>query len=212
MDRRSASSVHMAASLVALMMLLAAPVGAGRQLIAPQRDPSKELAVGKMLVAARSVSDRNFGESVVLLFSYSPDGAAGIILTHETAVTVSRILPDLSLPSGPAPTVFLGGPVAITEVRGLVRATTAPSEAHRLLSDVYLLGTAEALARTIEADASATRIRLYVGYAGWAPGQLEHEIQRGDWHIVAGDSGVVFDPHPDTLWRREIRLADVLAA
>jgi putative transcriptional regulator len=57
-----------------------------------------------------------------------------------------------------------------------------------------------------------TRMRLYAGYAGWAPGQLEREILRGNWLIVDGDGAVVFDANPDTLWRREIKLADVVAA
>jgi putative transcriptional regulator len=125
---------------------------------------------------------------------------------------VSRALPDLPMPDGPSPVLFLGGPVAMTEVRALVRSSAPVTGAHRVLKDVVLLTTVEAMEREVEAGALMTRIRLYAGYAGWAPGQLEREVLRGRWLIVDGDGDVVFDPNPDTLWRREIRLADVIAA
>jgi putative transcriptional regulator len=206
-------------SVAALCVIVAAMTAASGSLIAggpsvatAQRRPAKELAAGKMLVATRTMNDGRFAESVVLLFAYSPDGAAGLVVNRRTNVPMQRILPDLAVPNGPALEVFVGGPVALTDIRALVRASVAPADAHRVLNDVFLLTTAEAIDRETEAGALTTRLRLYAGYAGWAPGQLEREVLRGSWHIVEGDSGVVFDTNPDTLWRREIRLADVIAA
>jgi putative transcriptional regulator len=57
---------------------------------------------------------------------------------------------------------------------------------------------------------TADRLRLYSGYAGWSPGQLEREIQRGDWYITAGDSKVIFATDPERVWRRQLELVDVL--
>jgi putative transcriptional regulator len=165
-----------------------------------------------MLVAARTMSDSLFAHSVILLFSYSSDGAAGLVINKQSRVPVSRVLPDLPMPDGPAPILFLGGPVALTDVRALVRSAQAPPDARRLVKDVFLLTTAEAIDRETETGAPMTRMRLYAGYAGWAPGQLEREILRGNWLIVDGDGDVVFDANPDTLWRREIKRADVAAA
>jgi putative transcriptional regulator len=204
-----------AALCVVIATVIAAPrvvVGARSSVAAAQRQPAKELAAGKMLVAARTMSDSLFADSVILLFSYSSDGAAGLVINKQSRVPVSRVLPDLPMPDGPAPILFLGGPVALTDVRALVRSAQAPPDARRLVKDVFLLTTAEAIDRETETGAPMTRMRLYAGYAGWAPGQLEREILRGNWLIVDGDGDVVFDANPDTLWRREIKRADVAAA
>jgi putative transcriptional regulator len=210
---------HMHRRITALCIIVAAIVAApgfvvrtAPILAAAQRRPVKELAAGKMLVAARTMSDSLFADSVILLFAYSPDGAAGLVVNRRSAMPVSRALPDLPMPDGPSPVLFLGGPVAMTEVRALVRSSAPVTGAHRVLKDVVLLTTVEAMEREVEAGALMTRIRLYAGYAGWAPGQLEREVLRGRWLIVDGDGDAVFDPNPDTLWRREIRLADVIAA
>ena len=210
---------HVPGSIAALCMVVAtiaaAPVvvvGGAPSASPAQRRPTKELAAGKMLVAARTMGDSLFADSIILLFAYSSDGAAGLVVNRRSAVPVPRVLPDLPMPDGPSPVLFLGGPVALTEVRALVRASTPVTGAHRILTDVFLLTTTEAMDREVEAGALMTRIRLYAGYAGWAPRQLEREVLRGSWLIVDGDGDVVFDPNPDTLWRREIRLADVMAA
>jgi putative transcriptional regulator len=205
-------------SIAALCLVVATIIASGlvaraaSSAAAPQRRPARELAAGKMLVAARTMGDGTFAGSVILLFAYSPDGAAGLVINKRSTVPVSRALPDLRMPNGPAPVLFLGGPVAMTDVRALVRASAPLASAHRILKDVFLLTTTEAMDREVEGGALMTRIRLYAGYAGWAPGQLEREVLRGSWLIVDGDGDVVFDPNPDTLWRREIRLADVIAA
>lgn len=204
-----------AALCVVIATAIAAPgvvIGARSTVAAAQRQPAKELAAGKMLVAARTMSDSLFADAVILLFSYSPDGAAGLVINKQSRVPASRVLPDLPMPEGPAPILFLGGPVALTDVRALVRSAHAPPDAHRVVKDVFLLTTTDAIDREVEAGAPMTRMRLYAGHAGWAPGQLEREILRGNWLIVDGDGDVVFDANPDTLWRREIKRADVVAA
>jgi putative transcriptional regulator len=55
------------------------------------------------------------------------------------------------------------------------------------------------------------RFRVYVGYAGWGPGQLDSETAQGAWHVLDGDGDVVFDPEPDSTWQRQIRLAEALS-
>jgi putative transcriptional regulator len=73
-----------------------------------------------------------------------------------------------------------------------------------------LFGSRNALEQAIDAGVTADRLRVYLGYSGWSPGQLEREIARGDWRIVAGDSEIIFSPEPEGIWRRLIRLTDVL--
>jgi putative transcriptional regulator len=185
------------------------PTTAG-SLQANPRDPVGALATGKLLVATRSLADRTFAESVVLLFSYAKDGAAGLVLNRPSSVPLARALPDLAIPKGGTPVVFFGGPVALTGVRALLRSRDGRIDGYRVLPDVYLLGTREAVDGAVADGITADRLRLYAGYAGWGAGQLEREVRRRDWFVLDGDSEIVFDAHPETLWRREIRLTDVI--
>ena len=105
---------------------------------------------------------------------------------------------------------FAGGPVTPNEVRGLSRSPLFRNDAYRVLSDLVLFGSRDALEQAIAAGATADRLRVYLGYSGWSPGQLERETARGDWHVMAGDSAMVFSPEPEGVWRRLIRLTDVL--
>jgi putative transcriptional regulator len=171
------------------------------------------LAVGNLLVAAREIGDPNFRETVVVLVSYGTKaGAAGFVVNRRTDVPVRRVLPDLLIPRGTQPVAYDGGPVSRKEPRGLWRSPLPLDVANRVLPDTVLLGSPAALDQAIAAGATGDQLRVYLGYAGWSPGQLEREIARGDWHVMPGDSAIVFSPEPEGVWRRQIRLADVIIA
>jgi len=201
--------VPLSALVLAWILLVArTPVAADGQVRAPVGD----LAASKLLVADRDVGDPTFARTVVLLLVYRAEGgAAGVILNRPTSLPIPQVLPDLPAPDDPAQQVFFGGPVEPSSVRALTVSAVDQFGALPVLPDVGLLGTA-ALARAIERGLTADRLRVYAGYAGWSPGQLEGEVRRGDWHILDGSSAVVFDDEPDTIWQRQIRLTDVIAA
>jgi putative transcriptional regulator len=73
---------------------------------------------------------------------------------------------------------------------------------------VHLVTTKEVLEKTLP-SADATRLHVYLGYAGWAVGQLEQEVELGAWYIFRGDAATVFDSEPDTLWSRLIRQTEL---
>jgi putative transcriptional regulator len=212
---------HLSATVaVAVAIALAAgPAGlevrdeaAARPALQRGRGAVPALSAGSFLVAARKLADPNFAQSVVLLFAYSPrDGAAGLIVNRRTNVSVRRVVPELVAPRGLEPVVFFGGPVSAPEVRGLLRLPAFGIEARRILPDVALLMSIEAIEQAAEAGATIDRLRLYSGYAGWSPGQLEREFERGDWHLSTGDASLVFAVDPEAVWRRQIQLTDVLA-
>ncbi len=181
----------------------ALPLQPGRDVVVPQ------LAAGKLLVAARNLPDPNFTDTVVLLVQYSRDGAAGLVLNRPSDVPLARALPGVEPPAGAA-TAFIGGPVAQDTVLALSRAAC---DACPLVGrDVYLVNTPEALQGRLAAGADASRLRVFVGYAGWGGGQLEAEARRGSWRVLEADARVVFDPDPETLWRRLIRRTEAVLA
>jgi putative transcriptional regulator len=133
--------------------------------------------MGRMLVATAKSQDRDLGRSVVLVIHCDIDGVMGLVVNHP----VSRTNP---------PTWF-GGPIPM-DVRELFRSRVKPEGAERIFGDVYLT-------RKIDDRAGS---RVYAGYAGWSLAQWNDEVARGLWKIVPASSDLVFDAHPETLWRR----------
>jgi len=179
---------------------LAAP--AGRQL---RSHAVKELAAGKLLVAARGLPDPNFAETVILLADHSAESAMGLVLNRRTEVSVARLFPNLKGARKQSARVFMGGPVSTDGVLALLRSTAATADSRRVIDDVQLIATQEGLEMQIAAGAEPRRLRVYVGYAGWGPGQLERETLHGAWNVLSAEAAVVFDPEPESLWQRQVR-------
>jgi putative transcriptional regulator len=176
-----------------------------------QRGAVKNLKAGRLLIASRNLPDPNFAATVILLAEYGKDGAMGLIVNRRTDVTLARIFPDLR-PSDSGATAFFGGPVSVSAVLALLRSTSARADSRHVVGDVYLVNTSDALKQTLAAGEGPRRFRVYVGYSGWGPGQLEHETNEGSWFVVDGDPDIVFDPDPESIWRRQIRRAEALSA
>ena len=163
-----------------------------------------ELAAGKCLVAARNLPDPHFGGSVVLLADYGKEGAMGLILNVPTEVPVSRVLGDMKGSRDRSEAVYFGGPVAKAGVVALLRARAAVSDSRRVIDGVHMITSREALESALASGAKPNELRVYLGYSGWGPGQLEIEMARGAWHVLPADADLVFDPEPHSVWRRQI--------
>jgi putative transcriptional regulator len=186
------------------------PHTAAAALAAGQLQPGavKALARGRILVAGRDLGDPNFAESVVFLAEYSAQGAMGLILNRKSDVPLSQLLPDLPKAPAAPPVVFLGGPVQSAGVLALLQSDAPRKDTTRIIGDVYEVGTPALLGELIAAGTAPDRLRVYFGYAGWAPGQLENETRAGAWLVLDGGAAIVFDTDPESLWRRLIPRAD----
>jgi putative transcriptional regulator len=142
-----------------------------------QIGPTNAPAVGGILVATDKSHDPDLAQSVVVVIHSDRDGAMGLILNR---------------PRGKS--IYFGGPIDLG-VRALFRSRTRPPDGERIVNDVYMV----AKESSIPKDAMA---RVYAGYVGWSAQQLTDEIARGLWTVVPARAAIVFDPHPDTLWRR----------
>jgi putative transcriptional regulator len=71
--------------------------------------------------------------------------------------------------------------------------------------EIHVVGSGQLMRRWLAADSDASRVRVFLGYAGWGPGQLEGEWKAGVWHVLEADADAVFDPDPATIWERLVR-------
>ena len=186
-------------------LLLLAPV--------PAFGESDDLAVGRLLIASRDLGDPNFVKTVILLVHYDEDkGAVGLVINRRTDVPISRVFHDLKEASGRGDPVYIGGPVELNSVMALLKSTAKPNDASRVFNDVYLISSKDQLTQTLGSRAEAAVFHTYIGYAGWGPAQLEHEVQLGAWHIMPAEAGLVFHSDPDSVWDRLIRRTETQIA
>jgi putative transcriptional regulator len=156
------------------------------------------------LVAAPPLVDPNFAHSLVLLIAHGEEGALGIVINHEVSVgTVGELLEQLALgdPAAHREPIHLGGPVH-QEMGWIVYRPTSVDELEgesRLSSEVAVSPSREVLA-AIGRDDGPQRFDVYVGCAGWGPGQLEEEVRQGAWLPVALDPAIVFDVPAGERW------------
>jgi putative transcriptional regulator len=96
----------------------------------------------------------------------------------------------------------------LQNVVGLLKASVMPEGALHVFGKLYLISTRLLLEKTLAERSGPGEFRVYLGYCGWGPGQLENEIRQRVWHVfagnVAGNQDLVFDSEPDTLWSRLI--------
>lgn len=168
----------------------------------PQRN--EPLAPGRLLVATPHLSGPIFGQTVVLLLDYDATGAMGVILNRPTSLSLSEVFPNVEDLKARKDRVYLGGPVAPSSMAFLIRAEKKPPESHHLMDDIHMSGSALALEHVVKSKTPPNQFHAFVGYSGWAPQQLDGEVQRGDWWVVPAEPRLIFDTEPDELWQKMI--------
>ncbi len=177
---------------------------------ADQPQSGKELARGKLLVASRQIKSSLFAESVVFLIDYNLNsGAIGLIINKRTGIKLSTILPEVEGLLGKTDTVFVGGPVSGNKITMLIRSKDKPEESKHVFEDIYFAFSKVVLQKMVDDDKNGDSLHLFAGYSGWAAGQLERELSRGDWHVMAADGEFVFDKEPSEIWNELIRRTSI---
>jgi len=186
-------------SLFAVLLTAGSPAVRAAASAAPKLDR------GKLLVASRDLRDPNFSETVILLIAYGPGGAMGVIVNRPSKMKLSTVLPSIKQLHRRHDTLYLGGPVAGDHVLLLVRAAKEPEDGVPVFEDVYASSSLTVLRQQAQGKAAEDRLHAYAGHTGWAPGQLEAEVGRGDWYIVTADVATVFSSHPNDVWEKLIQ-------
>jgi putative transcriptional regulator len=162
---------------------------------------------GTFLVAGHSLADPNFGRSVVLIAQHGDEGTLGIIVNRRTRVALKEIFPGNKSLRASEQALHFGGPVSHRVLSFAFRSQDQPANALNVVDDVYLSQDVELLDKLLGRPQPAAELRVFAGYAGWAPGQLEAEIARGDWHVIAADAKTIFAADPDAIWPELIKRA-----
>ena len=166
------------------------------------------------LVAAPSLQDPNFAQSVVLLVAHGDEGAIGLVINRvEELGCVGELLQQLGLDGDltthPQP-LRAGGPVQ-PEMGWVIfnPAGRAEIEAEIRLNDDIAVSPSRELLDSIAHPGGPSRYIIYLGHAGWAPGQLEQEVRIGSWLPVALDSALVWDVPIEERWQAAFARAGV---
>lgn len=152
---------------------------------------------GKLLIASPVLEDPSFARSVILMTEHSDSGAMGIVLNQPAETAASELLPDLSEIAKDDP-LFIGGPVQPQAVVLLAEFADPDAAAWIVVADV---GLAAADTEFEQLGEAVRRGRFYAGYSGWAPGQLEAELELESWIIEAPMPSELFPDDPDALWQ-----------
>jgi putative transcriptional regulator len=156
-----------------------------------------ESLAGQLLLASPSLRDPNFIRTVVLVGVHNDEGAMGVVLNRPSTVTVAEAVPQLEPAVDELEPVYVGGPVQPTSVVCLAEFLDPG------LAELLVLGRIgfPAPDTGVEELADSTvRRRVFAGYAGWSDGQLDDEVDQGDWIAQAALPEDVFSEMPEELW------------
>lgn len=159
-----------------------------------------EFLAGRLLVATPQIEEGTFRRSVVLVLHHDENGAQGVILNQPLEADIDAVLPGWKSVATVPRTVFRGGPVELDSAIGLV---TVPGDDPEPMGVRHLfrgLGLVDLDAPPSLVAPEIAGMRIFAGYAGWSPDQLEGEIARGDWYLVDLEARDPFTGDPEALW------------
>lgn len=159
---------------------------------------------GRLLVATPVIGDPNFDRTVVLVLEHGDQGALGLVLNRPTDVAVLDPLPEWEDLAASPPVVFVGGPVEQGAAIGLARVSS-PGEASGWSQILGPIGTLDLSRRPDEMSPAIEQVRIFAGYAGWSPGQVEAELEAEAWLVLDALPDDVLAADPADLWSAVLR-------
>jgi putative transcriptional regulator len=172
------------------------------QIISTMADKPKFLQ-GKLLLDSGQLGGSFFQRTVVLICKHDAEGAFGLVLNRTVGKTVGDlIIADLPEPLKAAP-LYLGGPVQPGALSYLHTDSFIPEA--DVLPNLALGHSLDDLLEIGEAFSATKKVRMFAGYAGWSPGQLENEMKRKSWLTFPASVELVFETPPEQLWQKVLQ-------
>ena len=188
---------RLATSLLALACLVAPAVG-----VAQQNLPAN----GLFLVAKPALVDPNFARTVVLVTQTEDASTVGVIINRPSELKLSQFLSREFATQNYRDPIYFGGPVMRQAMFAVYRSATVPAAAaFHVLKNIYLTMHPDNIKLLL--DAPGAQYRLYAGFSGWAPRQLESEFMRDGWYVLPADEAMLFRKSADGLWEELVERA-----
>ena len=186
-------------------LLVVVPVGVASAALVD--DKAERFLAGRLLVASADMGDPNFARTVIYMVQHDRTGALGLVVNNPIGeAPIDEILAALGADAagkGVAIKVYSGGPVDPS--RGFVlHSTDVLLSESKDVDGHFAVTTRPEMLRAIAEGKGPKRALFILGYAGWAPGQLEAEIAAGAWETVPPDEALVFEESDETKWERAI--------
>jgi putative transcriptional regulator len=151
---------------------------------------------GQLLISSPSLVDPNFRRTVVLMTHHDEEGAVGLVLSRPSELRIADAVPDLGDLPYADDVVYIGGPVQPEAVVVLVDLDEPRDDATPIVGGIAYMPPGVDVG-----ELGASRARVFAGYSGWGPGQLESELEEPAWIVAPALPADVFAPDPDELWR-----------
>ena len=159
-----------------------------------------ELGKGVFLVASRKLSDPNFSQTVIFITDYSEAETGGLIINRQTDLAISELLPHLDKLKSLTGKVHFGGPVGIHQIQVLFQTDTTLAGSRHIVENIFMVNSMPLFNQINNGELQPGALNIYAGYAGWAAGQLESELLRGDWYLWQADSASIFTKPAHNIW------------
>jgi putative transcriptional regulator len=164
---------------------------------------------GSFLVSEINLKDPNFRRAVILMITHDENGAFGLVVNHPSAFTLGEIVEGLEETPAAALPVFIGGPVQQDvlfllhePIPGLPESPAAEQAVDGVISEPATQALVDYLVNdwSIRSEEERPMIRLFAGYSGWGPGQVEGELQAEAWIVVKATREIIFRPDAAGAW------------
>jgi putative transcriptional regulator len=160
-------------------------------------------APGILLIADPFLKDPNFMRTVVFLTEHRDDGTIGFVLNRQYENTLDELIPEIE---GHKIPVYYGGPVQMNTIHFLHRYNDMIPGGVEVMKGVYWGGDFDAVIDLINSGKAETeKIRFYIGYSGWSPGQLDTEMNEKTWLTVEAARTLIFHPNAEDIWKDSLK-------
>jgi putative transcriptional regulator len=158
---------------------------------------------GILLIADPFLKDPNFMRTVVFLTEHRDDGTIGFVLNRQYENTLDELIPEIE---GHKIPVYYGGPVQMNTIHFLHRYNDVVPGGVEVMKGVYWGGDFDAVIDLINSGKAETeKIRFYIGYSGWSPGQLDTEMNEKTWLTVEAARSLIFHPNAEDIWKDSLK-------
>ena len=158
--------------------------------------------LGFFLVASEEMQDPRFKETVILVTPHHRGEVIGVVVNKPTETAVSTLFPQSELKDEHSRQLYFGGPLSMQSLLFLIRSKKQPKASLKILDDVFLSADSKVLEQVLRHPKPFAGLRIFTGYAGWKPGQLEAEVKKGYWLLRDADTEILFNTEPGLIWRK----------